>query len=163
MGTHPRCPWIDSFRLAGLPAIAIATALAVLVTPLSASASSEIASRWTFLTWARFVDDQIASIDILAIQGVNGLLRFLRAAHGDESKSSRPLRHFIHHQHRFGYRPKLGEEFFQRSLSGLEREISYIEFHDCDMFLLWGPSPILRASAADGISLYYVPASKIAF
>jgi hypothetical protein len=113
-----------------LSALAISAAFAVLVATLAAPTASKVAPRRTFLTRTGFVHDQVTSVDILAVERVNGLLRFLGTAHSDKAKSPRPLRHLVHDQHSLSDCPVLGEEFFQRSLRGLEGEISYIEFHD---------------------------------
>jgi hypothetical protein len=101
----------------------------VLVPALTAP-TAEVAPWRTLLTWAGFIHDQVTPVDILAVERVNGLLRFLRTTHGDKAKSPGSLRHLVHDQHSLSDCPVLGEEFFKRSLGGLEGEISYIEFHD---------------------------------
>src|SRR3981081_2641015 len=99
----------------------------MLVAPLLSATASKIPARGTFFARPGFIDDQIASVDILAIEGINCLLRFLRAAHCDKAKSSRTLSHFVHDEHGLSHRAELGEEFFERSFSGLKGEISYIQ------------------------------------
>ena len=68
----------------------------MLVAALATSTAAKVASRRTLLARAGFIHDQVPSIDILAVKRVNGLLRFLSTAHGDEAESSGPLGHLVH-------------------------------------------------------------------
>ena len=80
------------------------------------------------------VDGEGAAINLLAVQGGNGLLRFLGAAHGDEREAAGAIGHAIHHQVGFGDRAMRGKRVLQAVLGGGVGKISYVQFITHVMF-----------------------------
>jgi len=66
---------------------------------------------------------------ILAVQGVNGLLAFFGAAHGDETKAAGAIGFTVHDEAGLGDGAVFGEEGVEVLFSGLEGKISYVQFH----------------------------------
>ena len=128
---------------------AITTAIAAPATTTSASTASTavFTTRTTVATtstttpwraifaWARNVDGQSTTVEFLAVQGINGLLRFFRAAHGDERKATGATRHAIHHQVCFHDRAASGKRVLEVVFSGFEGEISNKQLRAHVMFL----------------------------
>src|SRR6266853_3309687 len=91
--------------------VAITTAAAVFTTTAAAAGA----------LFARLgdIDREGAAIQLLAVQGVNGLLSFLGGAHGDESEAAGAAGHAIHHQVGFGDRAMRREGVLQVVLGDL--------------------------------------------
>jgi hypothetical protein len=117
---------------AELPAVAMPAALAapMLMAALFTGARSEIAARGTLPTGPGFIDDEIASVDVGAVERFDRSLSFFSRAHSDKAKSARAARHFVHDEHGFSDGAKAGKKFFECSFGRLEGEITYIELHD---------------------------------
>ena len=81
-----------------------------------------------------FVDGQVTTIVVLAMQGVDGLLAFFGAAHGDETEAAGAVGFAIHDQVGFGDRAVLGKEGVEVLFGGLEGKISYVQFHTILIF-----------------------------
>ena len=76
-----------------------------------------------------FVDGQITTVVILAVQGVNGLLAFFGAAHGDKTEAAGAVGFTIHDEVGFGDRAVFGKKGVEVLFGGLEGKISYVQFH----------------------------------
>jgi hypothetical protein len=78
----------------------------------------------------------IVTVELLAIQCVNGLLGFFGGAHGDETKSPGTAAHAVHHQVGFHDRAVRGERVRQIVFGGVEGKISDKQFSTHVMFTL---------------------------
>ncbi len=116
------------------PAATATTATAVFTTRATVATTATTAG-WTFFTRTCYVDRQGATVEFLAVQGINGLLRFFGAAHGDERKSTGATRHAIHHQVGFHDRAAGGKSVLQVVFRGFEGEISDKQLRAHVMFL----------------------------
>ena len=113
----------------------------------TSAAAAKIFARWTIVTGPGFIDHEIAAIDILAVERLDGFLSFFLAAHRNKPKTARALGCAVHHEESLGDGSERGEQFFKRSFRRLEGEIAYIEFHDiCENELFPGPPPILKST-----------------
>jgi len=114
------------------PATAASTTAA---TPAAESASSSAATAMTapatassFARRTRFVDDKIAAVEVLAIQGLHGLVGFLVILNFDEAKASRLTGEAVPDEGNAGRsntcrRKPLGKIVLRR----LKREIAHVE------------------------------------
>jgi hypothetical protein len=102
---------------------ATTTAAAVITTTAAAAAA-----RRTVFAWASNVDVQGTAIDVSAIQRFDCLLRFGRAAHGNETESARAAAHAVHHQIGFNDSAVRGKHVIQFVFSGIEGKISNKQF-----------------------------------
>jgi hypothetical protein len=82
-----------------------------------------------------FVDGQVTTVMVLAMQGVDGLLAFFGAAHGDETEAAGAVGFTIHDQVGFSDGAVLSEKLVQVLFGGLEGKISYVQFHTIFVFL----------------------------
>src|SRR5665213_2714043 len=81
-------------RLIAFATTSTATAAAAVFTTTATAATAGRA----FFTRLGNVDRQSAAIQLRAVQGGNGFLRFFRRAHGDETETARTAAHAVHHQ-----------------------------------------------------------------
>ena len=105
-----------------LVAVAISTTAAAAGT----AAAREFATRTARFHRLGFVDGQVTTVVILAMQGVDGALAFFGAAHGDESKTAGAARFAIHDHVGFRHGAMLSEKLVQVLLGGLEGKISHV-------------------------------------
>src|SRR5258706_4410585 len=99
-------------------AAAAAGTAAVFTTTAAAAAGR------AFFTRLGDVDREGAAIQLRAVQGGNGFLRFFSRAHGDETETARTAAHAVHHQVRFPDRAVRREGVLQVVFSGIEGKIS---------------------------------------
>jgi hypothetical protein len=66
---------------------------------------------------------------VLAMEGFDGLLAFVGAAHGDESEAAGAVGFTIHDEVRLGDGAVFGEKGVEVLFGGLEGKISYVQFH----------------------------------
>src|SRR5690349_19318116 len=110
--------------------VAIATAASATATATAAkfAPGTATAAARTFLTRTGNVDRQRASIELLAVHGVDGLLGFLGRGHGHKSKAARAAAHAIHHQIGFHDRAVRRKCVLEVVFSGVEGKVSYKQF-----------------------------------
>src|ERR1017187_3164164 len=104
-----------------LIAMATATATAVFTATTAAGGCA-------FFTRLGNAYGEGASSHILAVKGLNGLLRFLVRAHGHESKAARTIGHAIHYQVGFRDRAMRGERVSHLIFSGFQGKASDKQF-----------------------------------
>jgi hypothetical protein len=102
--------------------IALATATAEFTATRTTSTTTT--SRALFAR-AGDVDGQGAAIQLRAVQGGNGFLRFLIVAHGHETKAAGAIGHAIHHQIGFHDCAVFGKRVIQVVFCGIEGKIPY--------------------------------------
>ena len=109
--------------------VAITTAtFAVTASAAAAEFTASTATSRAFFAGPGDVDGDGASIQLRAVHGGNGLLRFRFRAHGHKRKTARAVGHAIHHQVGFSNRAIRGECVLQVVFSGVEGKISYKQF-----------------------------------
>jgi hypothetical protein len=84
-----------------------------------------------FARTARFhrlgcIDGQIATVVVVTMERIDGLLALFGVAHGDETKAARAIGFTIHDEVGFGDSAVLSEELVQVLFSGLEGKISHV-------------------------------------
>jgi len=94
-----------------------------------ASGVVEVAARSARFHGPGFVDRQFAAVVALAMQGIDGALAFVVAAHGDEAKAARAIGFTVHDQAAIGDGAMLSEKLVEVLLGGLEGKISHVQFH----------------------------------
>jgi hypothetical protein len=99
------------------------TAAAAKFTPATAATAAR-----TLFTRARNVDRERASVQLLAVHGINGFLRFLRGPHGYEREAARAAAHPIHHQVGFNDRAMGSKCVLEVVFGGVEGKISNKQF-----------------------------------
>jgi hypothetical protein len=119
-----RCPVPTEPRLE-IPIRLIATATA---TATAVIAATTAAGGRAFFTRLGNAYCEGASSHILAVKGLNGLLRFLVRAHGHESKAARTIGHAIHYQVGFRDRAMRGERVSHLIFSGFQGKASDKQF-----------------------------------
>lgn len=77
----------------------------------------------------RFVHFQRAAVKFLAIERAHRGVGLSAIVHRDEPKAARFAGHSVHHQLDFIDGSMLLEEILKIVLSGLKREITYVQFH----------------------------------
>jgi hypothetical protein len=73
-----------------------------------------------------FVDREVAAVMVLTMEGVDGLLAFIGAAHGDESEAAGAVGFAIHDEVGLRDRAVFGEQGIKVLFRGLEGKISYV-------------------------------------
>ena len=63
---------------------------------------------------------------VLTVQGIDGLLAFFGAAHGDETEAARAVGFTIHDEVGLGDGAVFGEKAVQVLFGGLEGKVSYV-------------------------------------
>ncbi len=63
---------------------------------------------------------------VLAMEGFDGAIAFVGAAHGDKSEAAGAVRFAIHDQVGFSDSAMLSEKLFEVLFGGLEGKISYV-------------------------------------
>jgi len=116
------------FGLVTTAAITAATAAAAAVFTTRTTAATAAAASRTLFARTGHVDREGATVELLTVQRVNGLLRFIGAAHGDETETTRTAAHAIHHQIGFDDGAVRGERVRQVVFSGVEGKISDKQF-----------------------------------
>ncbi len=106
-------------------AFATTVTAATTATALTTAAETTTAARRTFFTRTGDVDSQIATIDILAVQGLDSGFSRFRGFHGDEGKTTRTTRELVHHQVDLDDPAVSGEKVVQVVFDRVEGKISY--------------------------------------
>ena len=106
---------------------AISTTTAVFTTRSTATAAAPAAGR-TIFTRTSHVDRKGATVELVTVQSVNGFLRFVGAAHGDETETARTAAHAVHHQVSFHNGAVCGKRVGKIVFSGVEGKISNKQF-----------------------------------
>ena len=75
-----------------------------------------------------FADVHGATVEFLAVQGIDRILSFLRRAHRDEGKTLGATAHAIHHQVRFNNAAVRGKCVLKIVFSGVEGKIPNKQF-----------------------------------
>src|ERR1051325_7179981 len=119
--------------MSGCDSVTVASTASATATTTTAATAAEFATTAaaaarTFFTRARDVDSERAAVELLAVHGIDGLLRFLRRAHGHESEAARAAAHAIHHQVGFHDCAVRGERVLQVVFGGVEGKISNKQF-----------------------------------
>ena len=104
-------------------AAAAATVLAV-----AAATTTAAAAERTLLTGPGDVDGERASINGLAVEGLDGLLGLFGRAHGDETEPAGTASGPVQHQVGFHDRAVRGERVLQVVFGGVEGKVSYEQF-----------------------------------
>jgi hypothetical protein len=168
--------------------ITIATAAATATAATTAAAATATAAEFTtttaaataagaFFTRASNVNREGASIQLLAVHGINGFLRFFRRTHGDECEAARAAAHPVHHQVGFNDRAVRSECVLEVVFGGVEGKISNKQFRthvmsycpntdpsiqtvpDCRVSIITEPSSLEDFHAVELTSyLYWTPA-----
>ena len=89
----------------------------------SSATTAEGTARAAFFTGTCFVDGQGATMEVFAVEQLDGLLGFIGGAHGDEGKSAGLAGHAILHQSGFRNGAGLGEEILEFDFESLKGEI----------------------------------------
>src|SRR4051794_32256644 len=76
--------------------------------------------------WARLVDGEIPSINILAGQGSDGSLSAFRSGHGNKAESPGSSAHPIHNEVDLSHGTIGGEHILQIVLRCVERKIAHV-------------------------------------
>jgi hypothetical protein len=136
-------------RCAGLPAAATATAATAAAattaesTTTTAAAAAEAATAATAAaTLARpgLVDGEVATVNVLAVEGRDGRASVLVIRELDETEAAGAAGFTVHDQRRRRDFAVSREQLAQLALGGIERQISYVELHTASTFLL---APVL--------------------
>ena len=106
---------------------AAATAAAAVFTTRATTATAAAAGR-TLFARARDIDRQIATIHRGAVEGFDGLLRFLGGAHRHETEPARAAADAVDHQVRFHDGAVRSEHILEIILRGVEGKISNKQF-----------------------------------
>src|SRR5262249_28757693 len=109
---------LDHTQTLQLIAVPAATAAAIMTASTPAAAGA-------FLARAGDVDRDRAAIQLTAVEGADGFLRFLGGAHGDKGKTTRAAAHFVRHQVGFNDAAVRGKRVLKIVLRGIEGKISY--------------------------------------
>lgn len=128
----------ESFDRCGLPvaaaAVAPATATTSSATPAaepptsSAASGTAPAATTAFAGGTRFVDDKIAAAEVLAVQSLDGLVRFLVTLDLDEAKTAGlPRKAVTNEGHTGGSNAGLHKPLTELLLGCLKGEIAHIE------------------------------------
>src|ERR1051326_5971139 len=118
-----------------LPAAAAAIATAV-ATAAEAAAASAASARPAILARARLVDRQAATVQVFAVELLDGGLALFLRRHLDEAEAARAARVAVFDDVGRLDRTGLREEVAQVFAGGLEREVPDVEFHGHVNFLL---------------------------
>jgi hypothetical protein len=118
-----------SYEAVSIPAVAAATISA----PLAAASTAEAAAgaargAGEFLAGTRFVDGQIATLEILAMKLIHGALRLFIRGHGHEAEAARFAGHFILNEDGLADRSGGGEEIQKIVFGGVEGKIPDVKF-----------------------------------
>ena len=89
----------------------------------AAAATAEGTARAAFFTGTCFVDGEGATMEVFAVEQLDGLFGFVCGAHGDEGKSAGFAGHAILHQSGFRNGAGLGEEILEFDFESLKGEI----------------------------------------
>ena len=94
-------------------------------TTVAATATAAVATSAAISSGARFINRQIAAVEVLAVELLNGCSRFFRGRHLDKAETSRATRHAVFYDlSRFNV-TRLGKVLAQIIAARLEREISH--------------------------------------
>jgi hypothetical protein len=104
-----------------------ATATATAATTVFATTTATTASG-AFFTWSGNVYRQIATVELLAVHGFNGLLRLFGRAHGNKAETAGAASRSVHHQIRLNDRSVRGKGVLQIVFRGIEGEVSNKQF-----------------------------------
>jgi len=127
---------MQSVAIGFAPTAATATATpAASATSSAVSAATSAGPRRTILARTSFIDGQSTSIDIFAVQGLDGGLGALLGFHGDKGKSAWLPAEFVHDHIDLGDGAVSGEKILELVLGGVEGKISYKQFSTHDDFL----------------------------
>lgn len=112
---------------------ATATAFATTVTAAAtattlttaAEATAAAAARRTFFTRTGDVDRQVATVEILAVQRLDGSFSSFRGFHGDESETTRTTGELVDHQVDLDNAAMSSEQVMEIVFDRVEGKISY--------------------------------------
>lgn len=107
--------------------ISVALAATAAAAVFTTSAATAAATRAVFARTGD-IDGEGAAADVLAVQGINGLLRLLGRAHGHEAKAAGAAGHAVHHQVGLDHRAVRRKGVLEVIFGGVEREVSDKQF-----------------------------------
>src|SRR5687767_14320454 len=114
-----------------IPFVPTATATAAVTaaaTTVAATATAAVTTTAAISSGASLVNRQIAAVEVLAVELLDGCSRFFRSRHLDKAETSRATGHAIFYDlSRFNV-TRLGKVLAQIIAGRLEREISHVQF-----------------------------------
>jgi hypothetical protein len=117
-------------------AAALATSTASATATATAATVAAAGTRRAFFTGTGFVDGQIASSNVLALEGLNGCIRAFFGLHGDKREAAWAAAEFVHDQIDGGHGTVGRKEILEIVFGGVEGEVSYEQFSAHDDFTL---------------------------
>jgi hypothetical protein len=109
---------------------AATTAAATTTAAAEATTAAAAAAASASFTRAGFVDGEIATINVLAVEGSDGSLSFRVVGHFDEAETAGAAGVTVHDEGRRSDLTESSEEILELRLRGLEREIADVHLHD---------------------------------
>jgi hypothetical protein len=100
-------------------------ATAIIIT--AAAASTTTTAEAALFTRTRFIDTKRATLDLLAIELGDGILRIGLGGHGHEGESAGLAREFILHEEHFRDSAGLRKHILQLELRRRERQVAYVQ------------------------------------
>jgi hypothetical protein len=128
-------------------AVSAATAAAAISTTTAAATATAAAGR-TLFTRTSDVDREGATVEFLAVEGVNGLLGFIGVGHGDETEATGATGHLVHHQVGLDDGAVCGKRVLEVVFGGVEGKISYIQFI-AHVMLILSDKPLLSQTVPE--------------
>src|ERR1041385_2012897 len=116
-----------SAAAAATTATATTTSAAAAATAVATSATTATATG-TFFARPSFIDGQIATVDVFAMQGLDSLVGIFFGFHGHEREAARASAHFVHDQIDVSDRAMCCKQVLQIIFSGVEGKISHKQF-----------------------------------
>ena len=107
------------------PAFATTVSAAATAPAFTTSAETTTTARRTFFTRTGDVHGQITTVEILAVEGLDGRFRRFRRLHGDEGKATGTARELVHHQVDFDDTAVRGKQVMEVVFDRVEGKISY--------------------------------------
>ena len=121
------CQWLGLVASA-TAAIAPATPAAAFATATTAAAAESATAGRTIFAGTGFVDGQLATAHLFAVQLFNGRFHASLIGHGDKAKTAGASGITIHDNRDFRHAAMLFEEFANVRFGCIKREVSYIQF-----------------------------------
>jgi hypothetical protein len=122
------------------PSATVSAAVAAITTAAAtAPAVAAATAARTFFAWARFVDGQRATVEALAVEGLNRSVSAFFVFHGDKRETARAAAEFVHDHIDFDNVAVRGEHILKLIFSSVEGKISNKQFraHDDFTFLIF--------------------------
>jgi len=114
-----------AFATAAVSAATTTTATAFTTTATAAITTTTTATGGTFFTRTGDVHGQVATVNVLAVQRLDGGFSRFRGFHGDEGEATGTARELVHHQVDFDDAAVRGKQVMEVVFDRVEGKISY--------------------------------------